>query len=370
MRHLHFVQSIEPLQGGGLGRSALDLHLALLERGVVSRLLATREKRFMVEWPETVQGRRKGISKAYYSPEIAGLLGAEVRCVDVVHGHGFYTALNWMVGGAAHKLKLPLVYHPHGMLDPWILKRSRVKKRFVRWWFEDRNFRAVRCWRALTSKEADQIRAAGHKGAIEVVPNGVDPAALTPSTLPRSSRDGRKRILFLARLHPKKGAALLVEAWAKLATRFPDWEIAIHGPDEGGHAAEIAAAIKRFGLGATCQLHVGAVRDEKWTLFDAADIFVLPSYSEGFPVAVLEAAARGRPVVMTTECNFPELGTAGGAWICRPEASELGASLEAAMNASDTERRQRGEIGRKLIQQSYTWDRLAEKVDEACRLHC
>ena len=105
---------------------------------------------------------------------------------------------------------------------------------------------------------------------------------------------------------------------------------------------------------------------EKHALLRTADLLVLPSYSEGFPMAVLEAAAHRIPVVQTDECNFPELVAAGGAWECRPESESVEKALREALTAEDAERTERGLKGRELVERSYSWERLAATVNELC----
>ena len=101
MRHLHFTQSLEPLQGGGLGRAALDLHLQLLHDGLVSRLVATRSPDFDRVWPETFQYPRTGPAKAYFARSLGREAHVLLAEVDVVHGHGFYVYPNWAMGSRA-----------------------------------------------------------------------------------------------------------------------------------------------------------------------------------------------------------------------------------------------------------------------------
>jgi glycosyltransferase involved in cell wall biosynthesis len=324
-------------------------------------------------------------------------LAAEaVAGAEWFHGHGFYVWLNWWLGSEARKLGRPLVYHPHGFFDPWILRRSRGKKRLAGWLFENANMAHVRWWRALSSKEADQIRAVmGRQAVVHVIPNGVDldevddvvalpVAAMSPSPIGAHVGDGDtaatesrhfswtarrrpKRLLFLSRIHPKKGLDLLVPAWGRLTTEFPDWELLVVGPDEGGYQAVVERMISDAGCVETCWMHPAVSGAEKHGLLRTADLFVLPSYSEGFPMAVLEAAAHRIPVVQTTECNFPELAAVGGAWECRPERDAVEAALRSAFTAEDTERAERGMRGRALVERNYSWDQVANEVMAACR---
>jgi glycosyltransferase involved in cell wall biosynthesis len=166
----------------------------------------------------------------------------------------------------------------------------------------------------------------------------------------------------LSRIHAKKGLDMLVPAWGKLTKEFPDWELLIVGPDEGGYQAIVEKMIADCGCGDTCWIHPAVSGAEKHALLRTADLFVLPSYSEGFPMAVLEAAAHRIPVVQTDECNFPELTAAGGAWECRPERDAVEAVLREALTAEDAERAERGLRGRELVERSYSWDQIAGSV--------
>jgi glycosyltransferase involved in cell wall biosynthesis len=317
-----------------------------------------------------IQGTRLGPERIFYSPHLHRHAREWVSDSDVVHGHGFYVCNNWIFGNEVARQKKALVYHIHGFFDPWILRRSKLKKRIAHWLFEDRNFRDVRLWRAITQKEADQARAVGITGPLIVAPNGIDLASvqLPESSVP--SGKTRMRILFLSRIHPKKGLDLLVAAWARLASKHKEWEVVIVGPDENGYQAEVERMIRENHLEDSCKLIGPVFGDEKLRMLHTADLFVLPSYSEGFPMAVLEAGACEIPIVATTECNFPELFQAGGGWECEPELESLTRSLDAALSAPESERQERGQAARRLIAEKYTWSNVAKTVVEACSQYC
>jgi glycosyltransferase involved in cell wall biosynthesis len=430
---LHFTQSLELRQGAGLGQAALSLHLAMRKEsgqcsGVSaesdplhaprptphapsSMLLATRGEDFTREWPDVIQGVRKGPVKAFYAPELKRMAAEALAGADWFHGHGLYVWMNMWLGGEARRRGKPLVYHSHGFFDLWILQRSRGKKRIAHWLFEDANIKHVRWWRALSSKEADQIRAVvGSHAVVHVIPNGVDldevdgfqssVLAVPGETFLADSagseeaeagdrrsevgfsgarysslatrhgawtrRRRPKRLLFLSRIHPKKGLDLLVPVWGRLQEKFPDWELLVVGPDGGGYQRQVEAMIRSAGCGQTCRICPAVSGPEKHALMRTADLFVLPSYSEGFPMSVLEAAAHWIPVVQTTECNFPELARAGAAWECLPEAGGVETALGEALSTDDAERKERGARGRELVERQYTWSQLARQVEAAC----
>lgn len=367
MKHLHFVQSIEPLEGGGLGRAAVDLHHSLVDGGETSRVVATCGGTPPAPVGGVMQFQRRGIPKAYHSPALFSQARSLAGGSDIVHGHGFYTAVNWALGRAARKTGTPLVYHPHGMLEPWILSRSRGKKAVARWLFEDANFAHAGLWRALTEREAVQIRSIGITAPVVVAPNGIDTAPFD-APVPPVSKD-RKLMLFLGRIHPKKGLPLLLGAWARAPGFHSAWEIAIAGPDEEGHRAELERQIDSHGLRSSVRF-VGVVGGaEKQAWLRAADLFVLPSHSEGFSVAILESLAARTPVLATHACNFPEIGTGGAGWLCDPEPDSILGTLEAALGVDEKERAQRGLAGRALVERDYTWSAVARKLIDAIRTH-
>ena len=282
-----------------------------------------------------VEFRRIKPDFLYYSPDLrtrAKQLVAVRRC----HPWSWSLCRHQLPDYAEARLQgRPLVYHTHGFLDPWILKRSRWKKRLVHWLFENANFQHARLWRALTSKEADQIRSQGIKSPVVVIPVGFDPAQFNISfqpgdeiqtpLVPRLINKRRFRAVFISRIHPKKGLDNLLPAWSVLAAKKCDWELIIAGPDVGGYAATVDRLIQKLNLTDSVR-RVGKISHEsKVKLLKSADLLVLPSYSEGFTSAILEAMAAAVPVGRhPQECNFAELFQQGGGWEC--EANTLNPS--------------------------------------------
>ena len=370
--HLHFVQSTEPLEGGGLGRAAWELSVAMVGLGLQSKLVTTCSLGGDDAVGKTAWVRR-GPTKAFYAPGMWRESGRLVYEASVVHGHGFYVAPNWVLGREARRQGKPLVYHPHGMFEPWILARSRGKKCVAHLLFENANFRHVGMWRALTEKEAGQVRAQGITTPVIVCPNGIDLTvfdAVPELRHAKAAGKRRRQLLFLARLHPKKGLPMLLKAWAGLPARLREgWEIVIAGPDELGHRAEVVAAANELDLRADVRFTGSVSGSEKLDVLATADAFVLPSFSEGFSVAILEALACRLPVIATYDCNFPDLATTGGGWCVPSTEAGVRGALEELLRASDQERAQRGELGRGLVEQGYTWPHLALQLEAACKEH-
>lgn len=366
MKHLHFTQSIEALQGGGLGKAAIDLHKSFLEIGADSRFVSTYEGKTGLQIPQSDIGLRTGPKKLFFSPAIKEQASTWGKEMDVFHGHGFYVYPNWALGAEARKNHKTLVYHPHGFLEPWILARSRIPKHIAHFLFESKNFAYAQLWRALTLKEADQIRGCGVKAPIVVAANGVHlseydreiPTGLIPDK-------GKKQILFMARIHPKKGLKLLLEIWPTVGKRFPDWEIIVAGPDEGGHQAELEKLAASQNITDSVRF-IGTISgDGKLAWLKSCNLFILPSFSEGFSVAVLEAMTCRKPILITSGCNFPEVVEENAGWICEANHESLASALDTALAAGDNELLCMGLNGRKLVEKKYTWTKIASTIIDA-----
>jgi glycosyltransferase involved in cell wall biosynthesis len=379
MKHLHFTQSLEPLHGGGLGSSTVAIHRQMQAGGLTSVLCATHggQPQQLVE--NSLEFPRIKPGFVYFSPAMQRQASQLVCDADVLHGHGLYVGTNYIFGRESRRQHKPLVYHVHGMFEPYILQRSRWKKRLVHWFFENENFRQVRLWRALTPKEADQIRACGIRQPIVITPNGLNlddfpkPVDLeSPINTPLNQNLVKTvpRLLFLGRLHPKKGLDLLLSAWAKLSALTKDWQLVIAGPDEQGHLAQVRGLAASLGLQNRIVFTGPVTGRVKTHLLYSSDLFILPSYSEGFSMSLLEAMACGLPVIATRACNFPDISRSHAGWECDSTLDSLGDALKTALQAPESERRQRGQNGRRLIETRYTWPTIISQLQQACATYC
>ena len=260
------------------------------------------------------------------------------------------------------------VVSPHGMLDPWAVRNSRLKKRLVAWWFEDAHLAGAACLHALADSEARAIRSYGLRNPICIIPSGVDLPDDEPRAPPpwAAEADGRRVLLYLGRLHPKKGLLNLVRAWAAVqadpSAVAGDWVLVIAGWDQGGHEAKLRRLIDELGAARTIRLVGPQFGDRKTASLAFADAFVLPSVSEGLPIAVLEAWSFGLPVLMTDACNLPEGFAAGAALRTGTDALPMAEALRALMAVSDADRQAMGARGRSLVQERFAWPTIAKQT--------
>lgn len=303
-----------------------------------------------------------------YSPGLRRCLETETARVDIVHSHGLWMCPGREARRLAQQAQVPLLISIHGMLEPWAVQRSRWKKKLAGWLFENRNITAASCLHALCDAEAQNLRALGLRNPIAVVPNGVElePFDALPTrelawTLWPDLRDQRL-VLFLGRIHPKKGLLNLIAAWDTLADQFPEWRLVIAGPDSVGHLSEVQAAVRRTGRSQSVTFTGSVQNRNKLALLAAADVFSLPSFSEGFSVAVLEALASRLPVLITRGCNFDEVADAGAGIIAEPAMESIAEGLTDLLRADTVRRAQMGDKGRTLVSKNYAWPHIAEQM--------
>lgn len=303
-----------------------------------------------------------------YSTGLRRLVGDRPRPGGIIHSHGLWMYPGLLARQRSEKSRCPLMLSPHGMLEPWALKRSRLKKRLAAHFFEGRNLHFAHCLHALCVPEAENFRRYGLRNPIAIIPNGVDLAEGDPMPdydavtqwVPEAK--GKQRVLFLSRLHPKKGLPNLLRAWQRLAERFGGWFLLIAGPEEAGHEAELKLLASELGLARSVKFLGPVYGGEKRQLLAGADVFVLPSFSEGFSMAILEAAAAGLPVLLTDQCNFHELAAAGGAVEVSPDQAAVEAGLKRLLELSEAQRIDMGRRGMDLVSGSYTWPAIARQM--------
>ena len=255
MKTLCVLESVSRADGG-IFEAERALQCALAEReGVDVRVVGVRDEfteADLAKWgalrPRVAALR--GPAGFGYAPGFDDLLDVDV---DLAYAATLWKYPSWAILNWQKKTRKPVVVAPHGSLDAWALNNSRWKKRVAAWLFKDEQLRRATCFRALCAAEANAIRAYGLRQRIEVVPNGVDlPEKLT--TEDTESTEGRRRLLLLGRIHPKKGLVGALRAWAELRNSpsairdSAEWQFVIAGWDQGGHEAELKALCAELGL--------------------------------------------------------------------------------------------------------------------------
>ena len=272
--------------------------------------------------------------------------------VKLVHLHGMWTPFLAVAALVARQKSIPLVISPHGCLEPWALEYKKNKKKLALMTYQGVVLKTASMFIATAVQELKNIRSLGYRQPIAVVPNGVD-IGFSPI---RNSPTGLKTILFLSRVHPKKGLLDLVEAWASV--RRPGWRIVIAGGDEEGYRTTVEALVRLKGLETDFEFTGFVDGARKQACFDSADIFILPTYSENFGIAIAEALANELPVITTTGAPWHDLVEHRCGWWVNPGVLEISDALNAAMECDPTELRNMGKRGRQLVLDKYSWSNI------------
>jgi glycosyltransferase involved in cell wall biosynthesis len=391
--HIGFLTGHLTRRSGGLYDSVRRLAQTLYEDGAIVDVLGLVD-RFSIDdqpaWaPLRPQGFRVvGPATVGYAPRLyAGLTRSQA---ELVHCHGIwmYPALACL--RLARRVHKPYLISPRGMLDPWALSHSGWKKRVAGFLFQNAHLHQAACIHALCDAEAEAVRAYGLSNPICIIPNGVDvPRSVENSNSGTGSllskfADDRKILLYLGRLHPKKNLANLLRAWKQALNSHPsmteNWVLAVVGWDQAGHERMLKHLADELGLSfldASDPRSVGTTATtgstsvaflspqfgaDKSECYRACDTFILPSFSEGLPMTVLEAWAHAKPVLMTPECNLPEGFAAGAALQIGTGPEEIAAGLKQLTEMSDDDRRAMGDRGRILVSTKFSWPQIGEQM--------
>jgi glycosyltransferase involved in cell wall biosynthesis len=245
-----------------------------------------------------------------YSPAFAPWLRENAKRYDAIIVNGLWNFTSFAAWRALAGTDTRYFVYTHGMLDPYFNKAFPIKAaaKQLLWWFSEGRLVNNAAGVMFVSEEE---RILAHRsfwpfrGKDRVVPYGIVDVAGDPEAQIKAFRDafpaiaGRRFLLFLSRIHPKKGCDLLIEAFADIAAKDPDLDLVMAGPDSVGWATKLQMAASERGIAHRIHWPGMLKGDLKWGAFRAAEAFVLPSHQENFGIVVAEALACGKPVLTT-----------------------------------------------------------------------
>ncbi len=281
---------------------------------------------------------------------------------DIVHVHGFWHPLVHEGVMAAKRFGAPVVLSPQGSLTPWAMQFRAWKKRLAWLLYQRQSFYAADVYHACSAAEAADLRRFRVCKPVCIVPIGCDLPAEMRGVLPQ---ERKRAVLFLGRLHPKKGVDVLIKAWSRLKDQpsaLSTWQLIIAGPDERGTADVLKKMAREQGVADSVLFQDAVYGAEKNKLYQAADLFVLPSHSENFGAAVVEALSYGVPVIATRATPWAELQANRCGWWIDVGVTALTAALHEALELDDASRRDMGVRGRELVLRRYTWASVAAQM--------
>ncbi|MEW6602152.1 MAG: glycosyltransferase [Nitrospirota bacterium] len=387
MKLLCIVPSYWPaFQYGGPVTSVHGLNRALVKKGVDLKVYTTNaglDKTLPVNREVDLEGVKVtyfefsryfeflGDTGWQFSPRMTEALNKNLAASDIIHINGLW---NYPIAAAAHfcrKYNKPYIITPHGMLFAYTLSKNSWKKRPYYTFVTKRDMRNAGAIHFYTDHERRSINQDIVSGTRSfVVPVGVESSEFDDMSSVDALRDrypqlrNKTVILFLGRINWKKGLDILVRAFSRILKIKRDVHLLLVGPDENEYEKQVRTWLEEENI-IEHATFAGTLRGkEKAEAFAGSDIFVLPSYSEGFSMSVLEAMYCRLPVIISDQCNFPEVAQYGAGTVITCDHNRLCSALEQLID-DDNLRKKMGENGRKLIEDKYLWDKIAEQMIDA-----
>lgn len=376
MRILHVLATLDP-QSGGPAQACLEMAQSVAVRGHTVAVYATDFAVNGEDGRAVDLARYPAIDVRLFpvqaprawkrSAAMGHALRAHIRDFDIVHLHSLYLYHNWAATRAARRAGVPVIVRPHGLLDPYIHRRHRARKWVMELAFQNAALRQAAAIHYTADLERDISAPFACGGRPVVIPLGVE--------LPeRSAVPSRQRLrelfpdladrtvmLFLGRLHPKKGLDLLIPAMAQARSHNPSLHLLLAGPDDGALKPTLALA-EQYGVSEHLTVAGMLTGERKAAALSGADWFVLPSYSENFGIAVGEAMAYGLPVVISDQVNIhPQVSSAGAGIVVPCTVPALAAALDKMSDAG--QRADMGSRARALVEREYAWIAIGRQLE-------
>jgi len=275
----------------------------------------------------------------------------------ILHGNGLWRLVNLFPYLSHKNSPARIINSPHGMLSSWSMEYKSLIKQPLWKLLQKPALDRSHCLHVTAPVEYDDIRRVGLTAPAAIIPNGVDIPDL-PNDIQKL-----KKIVFLSRISPKKGLDLLIPTWTSIAQEFSDWELIIAGPLSGEYPKTVLAMAEKLKT-PRIKFVDQILGEEKRDLISTASLFVLPTYSENFGIAVAEALAHGTPVITTTETPWTDLKQRNCGWCITPDKEKLKETLVEALNQPLQSLQEMGNNGREWMQQDYAWPHIAEVMAE------
>lgn len=272
---------------------------------------------------------------------------------NLVHINGVWSPQNWGFQKAAQELGIKVIVSPHGMLEPWIMQHNPIKKKVALFLYQRKAIQRATCLHATAHMEELNIQFLGFKNPIYIIPNGIDMNDVKEI----KTHYGTRKMVFLSRIHPKKGLELLLEAWRNCNTN--GWLLEIAGNGDDQYIAKLSQSAQDLK-----NVHfVGAKYGEsKWNFLKSADVMVLPTHSENFGIVVAEALAVGVPVLTTRGTPWKDLEQYKCGWWIDLSVSNLERAIGNVMVTPTTVLQCMGENGQKLVAEKYEIKAVTNKL--------
>lgn len=379
MNILHVIENLDPVKGGpsiscpslAAAQSGLGHRVSLLYYGDPAHdsveLEVARETIVGFDSLERIVLRCDGLAELLLSTEVRRYLSRHAGDYDFVHIHGVWRPMLLAAAQLCLRQGVPYTIEPHGMLDYWSMNQQRLKKQLAFGLVWRRLLDRAAFIHALNHDEKAAIERFGLSAPIVISPNGIAREKLDDIAQLPMVKTGAACIVFMSRLHHKKGLDILLDAFALIRKTHPEVKLKVAGPDDGALKPAMAQ-VQRLGLSDWVEFLGPIYGQEKYAFLRTADIFCLPSRQEGFSIMLAETLACAVPVVITTGCNFPEVAQHRAGQVVALDAAAVAAALRIYID-NPALRLEHGMNGQQLIAQHFTWDAIAVGMLQAYESH-
>jgi glycosyltransferase involved in cell wall biosynthesis len=388
LRPLHVIDGLHPRYGGP-PRVAVGLACQLAAQGLAPEVLSLcahrDEAETLAAWPELAKARvpvhllcRAPPSQLGWAPTLGRFYRRRLKDFDVVHIHGIWSHALAYSAKLARIAGIPYVVASHGMLDRWSMARSRAKKILAMTFFGVGDMlRRTDGIQFGTIDEAEEARHLALGTPEFAIPNGIDPALFE-----RVAEEGTAKllgvvpglagrfpvVLFLGRFHPKKGIDLLCEAFARVGSEYPDAALLVLGiPQDKDYESRLLRRAQERDLVGRVFMTSKLLGREALQAVKLAHLFVMPSYQEGFSIAILEALAYGLPVLATTPCHMSALDSVGAGRVVDATVDGVAEGLRWFLARDASELAEMAKRGKSWVETDFSWHAVGAKVEAMYR---
>ena len=357
MRICIFTTSINK-KGGGPARSVPILSKGLSLVGVDTTLFTGRSEEMNTHMLEGTDVCVKIVSQNISTKELEEeILKGNY---DLIHAQNLWMPLYHKMAKIARKHGIPYIMTPRGCLEPWCMKKKRIKKIVAFHLYQKRDLQQAACILATAKMEADNIRALGITAPIAIIPNGIDVSEYK-CRMPDFKPKVKKQILFLSRIHEKKGIEHLINVWEQLYKQYPEWNVVIAGNGEEAYIQQLKAMIISKGLQNCVEIIPPVFGEDKHKLYCESSLFVLPTYSENFGMVIAEAMSCGVPVITTNGTPWQELNEKHLGWCIDLNIENLAKTISEAIDKGQDKLFELGQRCSKHIHDTYQYTEVAAK---------
>lgn len=351
-----FTDSIDK-KDGGPSRSVPILVKGLAEIGCDVTLMTQESDDMNTHILDGSSAKIVVVKKGCSSNELESLLNKSNY--DIIHSQGIWLPIYHKMSVIARRYNTPYLTTPRGDLEPWSLKQKTLKKKIALMLYQRNDINKAKCILATADMERDHLRDLGFQNPIAVIPNGIDIAEY--KCRENSYKDHvKKQIVFLSRVHPKKGIEILIDSWKQLCGIYPDWNIVVAGNGDPEYIESLKMRIREQGLESAIKIIPPIFGEGKYRLYCESSLFVLPTYSENFGMVIAEALSCGVPVITTTGTPWHELNENGIGWCVELSVQNIADTLKKAISLGEDKLFEMGQKGSVHVRDKYSYQSVAK----------